>query len=76
MTKKEKFKKYIQKNYKLFLKSTDLIKLGIFKNYTDVHLSRKNGTAPFFISLGKHKIIFPRCTLLDWIDENVYERKY
>ena len=51
-----------------FLRSKDLIELGLFKTLPDVCWSKKRGFAPPFIKIGKRKYVYPKKMLIEWLN--------
>ncbi len=52
-----------------FLRSKDLIKIGLYQSRSDLCWSMKRGLAPPSIQLSPRKIVFPRESLRDWLRE-------
>jgi len=50
-----------------FLRSTDLIQLGLFKSFSDICCALKRGLGPPIIRLGERKIIYPKTLLIEWL---------
>jgi hypothetical protein len=50
-----------------FLRSSDLIALGLFSSYADVSHAIKRNQAPPHIKIGKRKTVFPKSQLIYWL---------
>lgn len=50
-----------------FLRSHDLIKLGLYNSFSDVCLSKKRGFSPPNIRLSPRKIVYPKNMVLEWL---------
>jgi len=59
------------KNRPEFLRSTDLIELGLFTSRANVCRANKIGCAPPMIRLGDRKIIYPKKLLIEWLLERL-----
>ena len=58
-------------NYPEFLRTADLVSLGLFKNRCDVCRALKTGTAPPAIKMSQHRNLFPRDGLIDWLQRKM-----
>ena len=59
----------IQKKFPEFLRATDLIKSGLYKSRSDLCWSIKRNQAPPSIKLSTRKVVFPRTSLCEWLQE-------
>lgn len=50
-----------------FLRSNDLIDLGLYQSFADVCWAKKRGLTPPSIHLSERKIVYPKRLLLDWL---------
>jgi predicted DNA-binding transcriptional regulator AlpA len=51
-----------------FLRSRDLIELGIYKSFSDISYSIKRDLAPPYIKIGERKILYPKASLIAWLE--------
>jgi len=58
---------FIDKAYPMLLSPTDLVSLGLYQSASDVSHSVKRGQAPPHLRLGYKKMVFPKATLLKWL---------
>lgn len=54
-----------------FLRSNDLIDLGLYQSFADVCWAKKRGLAPPSIHLSERKIVYPKNLLLKWLIEKL-----
>ena len=52
-----------------FITSKDLIKLGIFANFSAVSRAKCQGWGPPSLSLGTQKTVYPKAALIEWLIE-------
>lgn len=50
-----------------FLRSHDLIAMGLYNSFSDVCLSKKRGFSPPSIRLSPRKIVYPKNMVLEWL---------
>ena len=64
------------KNFPEFLRSKDLLKLGLYKSYGDIYHSKKRGLSPPHVLLGDKKIVYLKTSLIEWIIKKSDETNY
>ena len=53
-----------------FLRSTDLIKLGLYGSFDTLYRARLEGNSPDFIRL-KRKILYPKKSLIEFLERRL-----
>jgi len=51
-----------------FLRSRDLIELGIYRSFSDISYSIIRGFAPPHLRIGERKILYPKASLIAWLE--------
>jgi predicted DNA-binding transcriptional regulator AlpA len=54
-----------------FLRPSDLVVYGLYKNRSDVCLAMKRGEAPPSIKISSHKVVFPKSGVCNWLLKKV-----
>ncbi len=55
--------------YPEFLRTKDLIRLGLFGSKFSIQNAKRKGNAPPSIKLGFNRVFFPKKSLIEWLEE-------
>ena len=56
-------------NYPAFLRTKDLVELGLFKNEAVLCQARNYGRSPDYIKVGQ-KVLYPKASLVEFLEDN------